>query len=58
MIGDRKHDILGAKKVGLSTLYVHSNLSPKEEDVKADIVLSSMDMEKMTECLLEKGIDE
>lgn len=59
MIGnDGICDILGAKKVGLSTLYVHSNLSPKEEDVKADIVLSSMDMEKMTECLLENGIDE
>lgn len=53
MIGnDGICDIQGAKKAGLSTLYVHSNISPKEEMPAADHVLQHMDMKKITEILL------
>lgn len=52
MIGnDGKCDIEGAKKAGLSTFYVHSNISPEEEMPEADYVLDTMDMGKMLEIL-------
>lgn len=69
MVGnDGKSDIGGAKSVGMDTLYVHSNISPKleikisPEDGKtevevypeADYVLKEMDMEKIAEVLLQK----
>lgn len=55
MIGnDGICDIAGAKKVGLHTLYVHSNISPKEEKIQADYVLEQMDMRKIREILLGK----
>ena len=56
MIGnDGICDIDGAKKAGLSTLYVRSEISPKEDFPDADHVLTEMDMEKITEILLEKS---
>lgn len=55
MIGnDGICDMEGAKKVGLHTLYVHSNLSPEEELPLADYVLKQMDMGKIGEILLRK----
>ena len=55
MVGnDGVCDIIGAKRVGLHTLYVHSNISPKEEFVKADYVLEHMDMRKIGELLIQK----
>lgn len=56
MIGnDAVCDIMGAKKAGLHTLYVHSNISPKEEFPDADYVLEKMDMRKIGEILSQKG---
>ncbi|MCX4268949.1 MAG: HAD family hydrolase [Lachnospiraceae bacterium] len=56
MIGnDGVCDIMGARKAGLHTLYVHSNLSPKKEQVQADYVLERMDMKKIGEILLGKS---
>lgn len=56
MIGnDAVCDIMGAKKVGLHTLYVHSNISPKEEFPSADYVLEQMDMKKIGEILSKKA---
>lgn len=55
MIGnDLRCDIGGAKKVGLDTLYIHSNISPelKEEPV-ADYVLMEMDIAKVQKILLK-----
>lgn len=53
MIGnDGICDIQGAKKVGLSTLYVRSNISPDEEIPEADYVLTQMDMGKIQKILL------
>ncbi len=55
MIGnDGICDIVGAKRAGLHTLYVHSNLSPEEDVLEADYVLNEMDMEKIGEILLGK----
>ena len=45
-------DIEGAKNAGLSTLYVHSDISPEEDEPDADHVLDHMDMERITEILL------
>lgn len=70
MIGnDGKSDIGGAKSVGLSTFYIHSNISPElpiverkdakgnivEEKVlpKADIVLPEMDMVQVLKLIQE-----
>ena len=64
MIGnDAVSDIMGAKNVGLTTCYIHSNISPElpEKEItdekgnvvkqrrmpKADFVLEEMDMEKL-----------
>lgn len=70
MIGnDAVSDIAGAKAVGLSTLYIHSNISPKlkthvkkdengnrvevEELPDADYVLLHMDLKEVKRILLE-----
>lgn len=56
MIGnDGVCDIMGAKKAGLHTLYVHSNISPKEEFPDADYVLENMDMRRIGEILSGKA---
>lgn len=53
MIGnDGVCDIEGAKRAGLATLYVHSNISPKEKMPDADYVLEHMDMEQIKSILL------
>lgn len=53
MIGnDGVCDILGAKKAGLRTLYVHSNISPNEDVPNADYVLNEMNMKRIQEILL------
>lgn len=53
MIGnDGICDIKGAKNAGLHTLYVHSNISPKEDFPDADYVLPEMDMKKIEHILL------
>ncbi len=45
MVGnDGVCDILGAKAVGLDTLYIHSNLSPAEPAPDARFVLEKMDL--------------
>lgn len=56
MVGnDAICDIMGAKEAGLHTLYVHSNISPKEDFPQADYVLEQMDMKKIGEILLRKA---
>lgn len=54
MIGnDMNSDICGAKQVGLSSFYIHSNISPElEGEPKADEVLLHMDMKAVKERLL------
>lgn len=54
MIGnDMNSDILGAKQVGLSTFYIHSNISPElEGEPEADEVLLQMDMKAVKQRLL------
>ena len=53
MVGnDGVCDIEGAKKAGLATLYVKTEISPKEELPKADHVLDKMDTKLMTQILL------
>jgi putative hydrolase of the HAD superfamily len=47
-------DIKGAKDAGLHTLYIHSNISPKEELPDADYVLEEMDMQRVTEILMQE----
>ena len=48
MIGnDGVCDIQGARSVGLSTLYIRSNLSPKEPMPEADYVLEEMDLDRV-----------
>ena len=55
MIGnDGICDIQGAKHVGLSTIYIRSNISPKEPLPQADYVLESMDLNKVQHILLHK----
>lgn len=45
MVGnDGTCDIMGAKGVGLHTVYVRSNLSPKERTPEADIVIEAEEM--------------
>lgn len=54
MVGnDGACDIEGAKKVGLSTVYIHSNLSPREPFPKADHILTEMNLKKLERILLE-----
>ena len=45
-------DIEGAKRAGLGTVYVHSDISPAEEASDADYVLPQMDMEQIRKILL------
>lgn len=53
MVGnDGVCDIEGAKNAGLATLYVRTEISPKEELPGADHVLKKMDMKLMTRILL------
>lgn len=53
MIGnDGACDIAGARAVGLSTLYIRSNLSPGEPTPRADYVLDHMDLRRVEEILL------
>lgn len=54
MIGnDMNSDIRGAKQVGLSTFYIHSNISPElEGEPEADEVLLKMDMKAVKQRLL------
>lgn len=54
MIGnDMDSDIKGAGQMGLSTFYIHSNISPElRETPCADYVLMEMDMQKVRKILL------
>lgn len=53
MIGnDGTCDICGGRAAGLSTLYIHSNLSPNEAFPQADHVLTRMDLTRVKEILL------
>lgn len=53
MVGnDRICDVEGAKRAGLSTVYIHTELSTGGEIPKADHVLRQMDMKKVTDILL------
>ena len=54
MIGnDINSDIKGAKQVGLSTFYIHSNLSSEfKSKPKADIILPFMDLKAVLKTLL------
>lgn len=53
MIGnDGVCDITGARAAGLSTLYIHSNISPQEPAPQADYVLDHMDLRRVGEILL------
>ena len=48
MVGnDGTCDIEGARAAGLSTLYIHSNLSPQEPLPQADYVLETMDLRQV-----------
>lgn len=54
MIGnDGVCDIKGAKAAGLAALYIHSNISPNEPVPAADYVLEKMDMQRVTEILIQ-----
>lgn len=53
MVGnDGVCDIAGAKAMGLSTLYIHSNISPKEDFPDADFCLPEMNLPMVQEILL------
>ena len=53
MIGnDGVCDVEGARRAGLPAVYIHSNISPKEEGVRADYVLDHMDMDRVRRILL------
>lgn len=45
-------DIEGAKRAGLGTVYVHSDISPAEDAPDADYVLPQMNMEQIRKILL------
>lgn len=45
-------DIEGAKRAGLATVYVRTEISPEEPFPAADHVLEKMDMKKLTDILL------
>ena len=54
MIGnDGECDIRGARAVGLSTLYIRSNISPAEPLPEADYVLEEMDLHRVRDILTE-----
>lgn len=59
MIGnDNRCDIEGAKAAGLSTFYIHSNISPEVKDfskVHSTYILEEMDLYKVRE-ILEKSV--
>ena len=56
MVGnDGVCDIEGARAVGLSTVYIRSNLSPREPTPDADYVLEKMDLSLVLEILREGG---
>lgn len=53
MIGnDGRCDIGGARNAGMRTLYIRSNISPKEETPEADIALEYMDLARVKRILL------
>jgi len=53
MVGDDAVcDIEGAKTAGLTTIYVHSNLSPDKESPKADYVFEKMDLMAVQKILM------
>jgi len=53
MVGnDGACDIRGAQAVGLSTIYIRSNLSPKEPLPQADHVLEAMDLRRVRAILM------
>lgn len=55
MIGnDGACDIAGAQLAGLSTVYIRSNISPKEPLPQADYVLEAMDLARVRDILLGK----
>ena len=55
MVGnDGTCDIRGAQAVGLSTVYIRSNISPKEPLPRADYVLETMDLDRVREILMEE----
>ena len=55
MIGnDGVTDIGGAKAVGLSTVYIRSNISPQEPLPEADFVLERMNLARVGEILLRE----
>ena len=57
MIGnDGVCDIQGAKAVGLSTLYIRSNISPDEPLPAADHVLETMDLDRVRAILTQDAI--
>ncbi|MDE6261107.1 MAG: HAD family hydrolase [Oscillospiraceae bacterium] len=54
MVGnDGACDIRGAQTVGLSTVYIRSNISPKEPLPQADHVLETMDLNRVKAILME-----
>lgn len=54
MVGnDGVCDIQGARAVGLSTVYIHSNISPSEPLPEADYVLEEMDLARVQEILMQ-----
>lgn len=54
MIGnDGVCDIAGAHAVGLDTMYIRSNISPREPVPEADFVLESMDLSKALKLLTQ-----
>ncbi len=53
MVGnDGACDIRGAQAVGLSTIYIRSNLSPEEPLPRADYVLEAMDLRRVRAILM------
>lgn len=55
MVGnDGDCDIRGAQAVGLSTVYIRSNISPKEPLPQADHALEAMDLGRVREILMEE----
>lgn len=55
MVGnDGRCDIEGARAVGLSTLYVRSNLSPNEPFPQADHTLKKMDLRQVLDILTQE----
>jgi len=54
MVGnDIECDIIGAKKIGLDTFYINSNISPKNDDIKKSPASYSCKMDKAYKKLLE-----